>query len=422
MTGAVHQVDGGGEGEVARKAARERRRLLQSWIKRFLGMCVVLAAGGAIALSFMPKPIAVDLAKVERASMQVSIDEDGRTRVKDRYVLSAPLLANLARIELRPGDSVVPDKVLARLLPLTPSLLDPRSRAQAQAKVAAATAARRQAHASVQRMRTAAEFATREAERQRGLLGSGAASERTAEHAELEARSRSEELASADFGAKVADYELQMARAALGRMGARGESEQFEIGSPVVGRVLKVLHKDEGVVQPGTPLLEIGDPAALEIVVDVLTADAVHIEPGSRVLIERWGGERALSAHVRLVEPSAFTRVSALGVEEQRVNVIVDLDEDHAHWSQLGDGYRVEARIIIWQGQDLLTAPASAVFRRGEGYAAFVEAQGKATLVAVEVGKKNAQRVEVLGGLKDGQRVILHPSDRIVDGVLIEAR
>ncbi|MDD9938632.1 MAG: HlyD family efflux transporter periplasmic adaptor subunit [Myxococcales bacterium] len=409
---------------VEQKAARERRRAWLSWFKRAVALLFVAAAVAAVVIAWLPKPLPVDLEEIALAELQVTIDEDGRTRVKDRYQVSAPLMANVGRIELEPGDAIEPGDVLARLVPIEAPLLDTRTRAQAQARVAAASAARRQAHASIGRVRTALEFAEREADRQGKLTGSGATSARAVEQAQLALRTRREELASAEFGAKVADYEVQMARAALGRMGkgGKGGDEQLEVSAPVAGRVLKVFRQSEGVVQPGTPLVEVGDPAALEIVVDVLTSDAVSIEPGTTVRIERWGGERPLRAHVRLVEPSAFTRISALGVEEQRVNVVVDLDEPHTTWQALGDGYRVESRIVVWQGDDILTAPASAVFRRGDGHAVYRHEGGLAKLVPVRVGRRNAHRVQILEGLEVGDRVIAHPSDRVADGVEVVQR
>ena len=224
----------------------------------------------------------------------------------------------------------------------------------------------------------------------------------------------------------MADHELQVAQATLGRIDKpRGKHEaepEVEITSPVRGRVLRVIQESEGAVQPGTPLLEIGDPTALEIVVDVLTSDAVAIQPGAPATIERWGGAQALPAHVRLIEPSAFTRVSALGVEEQRVNVVIDLDAPHATWSALGDGYRVEAAIEVWNGNDVLSVPASAVFRRGEGWAVFQVKDGKALVKSVAIGRQNAEREQITRGLQAGDQVIVHPSDRVADGARVEAR
>jgi HlyD family secretion protein len=246
-----------------------------------------------------------------------------------------------------------------------------------------------------------------------------------AERAELQERTSREELASAEFGARVAEYDLQMAQAALGRLDKKPsakEQEQLEVTSPVKGRVLKVIQESEGVVQPGAPLLEIGDPSALEVVVDVLTSDAVHVQPGASASIERWGGERPLKAHVRLVEPSAFTRVSALGVEEQRVNVVIDLDEPHATWAALGDGYRVDARIVFWQSDGVLCVPASAAFRRDEGWAVFKLDHDIAKLSTVELGHVNPDTVEVQRGLSAGAQVVMYPSDSVRDGVQVEAR
>lgn len=395
-------------------------------MRRLLLVVLALAAVAGLVLIWMPEPIAVDTAEVRRAPLQTTVDEDGVTRVKDRYVVSAPLLGNLARIDLDAGDPVQPGAVLARLLPLAPPLLDTRSRAQAEARVAAAAAARRQAHAGVDRGRTALEFAQREAVRQRGLTGSGAAAERAVERAELEERTLREDLASAEFGARVADYELQVAQATLGRLERPRvpalEEAEVEITSPVGGRVLRVIQRSEGAVQPGTQLLEVGDPAALEIVVDVLTSDAVHIESGAPVVIEHWGGAQALRGHVRLIEPSAFTRVSALGVEEQRVNVVVDLDDPHATWAALGDGYRVEARIVTWQQADVLGVPSSALFRHGERWAVFAIADGRARIRQVEVGAQNGQRAQITRGLSQGERVVVYPSDRVADGVRVQAR
>jgi HlyD family secretion protein len=411
-------------GADTREQALRRSRNRSLWLRRGLGALFVLVVGAAIGWAWMPKPVPVDLTQASRGELEVSIDEDGRTRVKDRYRVSAPLLANLARIELHPGDAVQPGTVLARLVPLSPPLLDARTRAGAEAQVAAAAAARSQALATIGRVQTSLEFARSELARQRQLSGTGATSARSTEQAELQERTLREELASAQFGAKVAENQLRVAQASLGRLDARGRAsdEQLEITAPVAGRVLQVLQESEGVVQPGTPLLELGDPAALELVVDVLTSDAVHVRPGTPVRIERWGGDYPLRAHVRLVEPSAFTRISALGVEEQRVNLIVDLDEPSERWAALGDGYRVEAHVVLWHGADVLRVPAGAVFRRGDGWAVFAAAQGKAKLAAVKVGRRNAQHVEILEGLEQGAQVVVHPSDRVVDGASIAQR
>jgi HlyD family secretion protein len=413
------------EAKITNNDTRKRKRKVAQLIRRILAFVATGLVVGAIVFAWLPKPVPVDVAKVVNQSFEVTIDEDGKTRVKDRYVVSSPLMAHLARIALQPGDDVEPGAVLARLLPLPPILLDPRSLAQAQARVAAAGASKRQVSATIARVRASLEYAEREAARQKVLRGSGAIAESTLENADLQARSMKEELASAQFSAKVADQELTMALAALGRFGKNrpgADEEQLDVASPVKGRVLRIIQQSEGVVQPGTPLLELGDPSALEIVVDVLTSDAVELKKGTPVRIERWGGERALHAHVRMVEPSAFTRLSALGVEEQRVNVIVDLDEPHAVWSALGDGYRVEARMSIWRRDRVLQAPLSAAFRQGDGWAVFVVRNQQAKIVPVEVGHRSTRAVEIIRGLREGDTVVIHPGDRVANGVKVSIR
>jgi len=400
--------------------ARPAQRVWAQRLRRAGMLLIALVVLFTIVKAWMPAPVAVEIMEAKRGPMLVTVDEEGRTRVKDRYVVSAPLLGNLARIELRPGDTVEPGTVVARLVPLAPPLLDARSRVEAEARVAAAAAARKQGYASIDRARTALAFAENELTRQRGLSTSGAIAPSVVERAELEARTMRENLASAEFGARVADHDLQMAQAVLGRLGgSHVQDDQLDLTASVRGRVLRVIQQSEGVVQPGTPLLEIGDPAALEIVVAVLTSDAVHIEPRARVQIERWGGSKPLAAHVRLIEPSADTRVSALGVEEQRVNVLVDLDAPQAQWARLGDGYRVEARIAVWESKDTLSVPASAVFRRTGSWAVFKVNDGVARVVSIDVGERSPELVEIKSGLQAGDRVVGHPSERLADGMAV---
>lgn len=404
---------------------RERKRRFARLIRRIFAAIAVALVIGAIVIAWMPKAVPVDVAEVTRGPFEVTVDEDGKTRVKDRYLVSAPLMAHIARITLQVGDDLEPGTMLARLSPTPSQLLDPRNRAQAQARVGAASAGKRQARSTIARIETELRYAEREAERQRLLKSTGAIAEAVLERADLEASRLKEELARAEFSAKVVDQELVMARAALGRMGAGPKAERDErldLVSPVKGRVLRVVQQSEGVVQPGTPLLEIGDPNALEIVVDVLTSDAVEIEPGTPVRIDRWGGERDLRAHVRMIEPSAFTRLSALGVEEQRVNAIIDIDEPHSVWSSLGDGYRIEARMTVWQGKNVLQAPMSAAFRQGDGWAVFLVSDNRAKIAPVEIGHRNARAVEIVNGLREGQTVVLHPGDRVADGVRVDVR
>ncbi len=411
-------------------AATAVRRNHTRLVKRGLGVLFVLAVLAMLVYAWMPKPIAVDVAKAERGTLTVTVDEDAQTRVTDRYVVSTPLTGNLERIHIDPGDPVEAGDVIARVDPLEAPLLDPRSRAQAEARLAAAQSAARQARAAVGRVRAALELAQDEAEIQRRLADEGAVAERVAERAELEARQLREELASTQFAAQVAENEVEVARAALGRYerrptpkpaGEGEESEVMELRAPVSGVVLRVIREQGGAVQTGEQLLEIGNPSSLEIVTDVLTSDAVEIEPGDQVRIERWGGE-PLEGRVRLVEPSGFTKMSALGVEEQRVNVIVDLTSPREEWDELGDAYRVETSIVVWQEDDVLTVPASAVFRHDGDWAVYRVVRGNAELSPVEVGRRTGLRVQVLEGVSEGEEVVVHPSDRVHDGVRVEPR
>ena len=395
---------------------------MSKWIRRAVGLAFVAGVAAMIVMASLPQPVPVDVAAVRRAPMEVTIDEDGVTRVKDRYVVSTPLTGTLARIELRPGDALSEGAVLARIEPLAPQLMDARSRAQAEARVAASLAAQRQARAGVARAEAASTLAQQSLTRQEQLVSAGGVSAQAVDQARFEQRARSEELTSARFGVRVADYEVRMARAALGRHDDRSE-EAMELPSPVdEGVVLRILQQDEGVVQAGTPLLEVGNPGALEVAVDVLTADAVRVQPGAHVTLERWGGEQPLEGHVQRVEPRAFTKVSALGVEEQRVNVVIDLDSPRERWAALGDGYRVEARIRVWREEDTLQVPTSALFRHEQGWAVYVVEAETASLRPVEIGRRNGFDAEVTDGLEEGARVVVHPGDAVGDGVSLRVR
>jgi HlyD family secretion protein len=403
------------------RESKKRRRNIARWVKRGLALAMVGTLVVMMVLALMPKPVAVDVAVAEKGALSVSVDEDGTTRVKDRYMVSAPLTGSLARLELDPGDTVKQGELVARLVPLAPPLLDERSKKSAEARVAAAL---RQATSQVQRAKANQDFVKKDIERQRELADKGIAARESVDRAVLAERTANADFESSKFGAKVADYEVEVARAALGRLGRKvkpGSEEQLLVVSPVAGRVLKVLHKSEGVVQAGTPLVEVGDPAALEIVVDVLTSDAVHVRPGSEARITEWGGS-ALAASVRVIEPSAFTRLSALGVEEQRVNVVLDPKGPPQAWANLGDGYRVKAEIVTHEKADALQVPASAVFRRDSGWAVFRVDGPLARLVPVQIGLRTQRRVEVTEGLEPGASVVLHPSDRIADGVKVVVR
>lgn len=407
--------------EADRRKARARQRRIARWVRRGLAVSVLAAVGVVIALAMMPKPLSVAAKKATKASLLVSIDEDGKTRVKDRFTISAPLTGHLGRISWHAGDAVEEGAVLARIVPVKSGLLDERSRLQGEARLSAARASVLQAKTMIGRAEAAHDLAKKSSARVRGLFEKGASTRSTYDEALFIERARKEELASARLGRKVAAQEVRMAQAALGRLSSRKQSDQeLHLISPIQGSILRVLHESEGVVQMGMSLLEIGDPAALEIVADVLTRDAVKIDRGDKVRIDRWGGDASLAAHVRRVEPSAFTRMSALGVEEQRVNVIIDLDEPREKWAVLGDGYRVEVSIEVWRGEDVLQVPASSVFRHGKGWAVYVSDDGVAKRIPVETGHRNSSAVEILSGLAEGDLVVTHPNDQLRDGVELE--
>lgn len=396
---------------------------LRKWIRRGLIALAVLAVVGLIVVAWIPNPVEVEVATVARGPLVVTVNEDGRTRVKDRYLVSAPITGNLARLDLEAGDPIEEGQVLARLVPLPPPLLDSRTRAEAKARVDAAIAARKQAQAAINRARFQRDFAKQESERALAVVKQGGLARSDADRAVSTYHGSQEDLRSAEFGGRVAEHQLTLAQTALMQLtGKGGEGEQLDIISPVAGQVLKVFQESEGVAPGGTAIVEVGDPAALEVVVDVLSQDATRIPAGAKTTIERWGGKNSLLGHVRVVEPSAFTKLSALGVEEQRVNVIIDMDDDRELWSSLGDGYRVEARISVWEGEDVLKVPASAVFRSEEAWAAFVVEDGTAVVRTVELGETNGLETEVLSGLDEGDAVIAYPSDSVRDGVSVKAR
>ena len=394
-----------------------------------------LAVGGALLLlilawAFWPRPEPVDMAVVARAPLAVTLDEEGETRVRDRFVVSAPLAGRVLRIELEPGDPVVADEtVLATFQPQTPTLLDARSRAEAEAGARAARATLERARADRDRAEAELEFADAEVARFRRLAADRIVSDEELESAELAARSRKEALEAAEFAAQTARHQLEVARARLLEGSALGGNPHpasagspISLRSPVDGVVLRRLRESEAVVPAGEPLLEVGQPDELEIVADYLSADAVKIRPGNRVLIEEWGGKTALEGVVRRVEPSGFMKISALGVEEQRVNVVVDFVDPVAARPGLADGFRVELRVVLSEGDEVLQVPTGSLFRSGEKWAVFAVENDRARLRTVEIGRQGGLVAEVLGGLEEGDQVLLHPGDSIIDGLRVAPR
>jgi HlyD family secretion protein len=374
-----------------------------------------------LVVALRPSPHEVDLAVVERGALQVTVEDEGETRVRDRFVISAPVAGRLLRIELEPGDAVRRGDTVATLRPAPPGLLDARSRAEAAAAVEATTAAVGRARAERDRAQSARDRSRSDLQRHRELARSGIVSAEVLEIRETEARGADEALRASVFAAATADGELERARAVLVQSSTGGPGREIVLHSPVNGVVLKRLRESEAVVPQGEPILELGDPAALEIVSDLLSVDAVKVRPGQTVLIEQWGGEGALRGRVRRVEPAGFLKVSALGVEEQRVNVVVDF-EDPAQARSLGDGYRVEVRVVTWEAPEVVKAPTSSLFRHGEKWAVFAADGGRVRLRLVEVGRRNGPQAQILSGLNPGEQVVVHPSDSLHDGDRIRPR
>lgn len=396
--------------------------LWRKHIGLIIGIFVVVLL---IGIGFIPRPIIVDTAEAKRGTLRVSVEEEGRTRVIDRFVISAPVAGFMRRIELNVGDEIIKDQQLIHLEPLRSSVLDPRSRAEAKARVAAAKAGLLAAEKSARAAAADSNYASTEHSRLKRLYESRTISLEKYQQAQTNARRTRATLESAEFSVEVARFELEEAVAAL-RFSADMEAgetlETVSIKAPVQGRVLKIHHESEGVVNAGESLLEIGDPLSLEVEVDVLSKDAVRFKTGMKVIFERWGGDEPIEGVVRTIEPVGFTKISALGVEEQRVLVIADITSPTETWGKLGDGYRVEASFILWEGTEILQIPSSALFRYAEGWAVFIIQDGIAELRQVEIGNRSGLAAEILSGLVEGENVITHPGDNIENGSRVRLR
>lgn len=378
-----------------------------------------------LAYAFQPRPLLVEVARVAPAPLTVTIEEEGKTRVIDRYEITASVAGVANRLEWKVGDTVGRGQVLLSIKPLTSEVLDPRREAQARARVAAARAALSVAQQNADAAAADSDFAGLELKRITQLANSGNVSKGELDRAQTRARSAHATRRSAAFAVEVARYDLEAARTTLqyaGKTTTKNDEGKVLVRTPVSGLVLAMQHDGEGPVKVGQPLLEIGNTRALEVEVEVLSEDAVRIRPGMQVLFERWGGKQPLEGRVRIVEPVGFTKISALGVEEQRVHVIADLVSPYEQWQKLGDGYRVEARFIIWQADNVLQVPASALFRHQGQWAVFAIEAGRAVLQQVEVGQRNGLQAQIVNGLNRGETVISYPSDTIRDGVRVRQR
>ena len=389
--------------------------------RRVLMVAAVVVALGAVAL--WPQAVTIDAGTVTRGRLVVTVDEEGETRLHHRFAVSAPVAGRVLRIELHPGDEVERNKtIVARIRADAPALLDVRTRAEAEAVLAAAQSAVGRARAEEQRARASFELATSDLKRERGLAESGLTTQQSLEAKQTAVVTAEEGLRAAECAAAAAGAGLEQARARLRPSTLEAGGRILPVLAPVDGVVLRRFRESESVVPAGEPLVEIGDPSHLEIVSDLLSTDAVKVKPGMRVSVEEWGGGQPLGARVERVEPFGFTKVSALGVEEQRVNVIIDLDDDRAAWKAMGDGYRVEVRIAVWEAESVVKVPTSALFREGQQWAVYVVEGGRARSATVQLGQRTNTEAEVLGGLQEGQQVVLHPPDTLTDAARVTVR
>jgi HlyD family secretion protein len=387
-------------------------------LRRLMMLLVLLTVIAGLAWALWPRPLPVETAVIENRDIVVTVEEEGKSRIREIFTVSAPIGGQTLRIDLHAGDPVVKDEtVLAAIRPAAPGLLDARLKRVAEAAAASAEAGVGLAQAEVRQAEARLAFLRTELSRAERLAAKGTISDSARDKARLEAETAEAILASARSALAVRERELERAEAALIETGTAEGPCCTEIKAPVTGKILRVMAESEQVVQAGTPLMEIGDPADLEITADILSRDAVEINPGAAAEIVNWGGP-PLAAKVRRIEPSAVTKVSALGIEEQRVPVILDLLDPHQA-KQLGDGFRVIVRVAVWTGKDRVSVPIAALFRRGAAWTVYRLDGGRAVLQTVEIGRRNDDVAEVTEGLSAGDVVILHPSDQLSDGVRV---
>jgi HlyD family secretion protein len=378
---------------------------------------------GPLVWSFVPAPTTVEVTTVSRGPLTVTIDEDARTRVRDRFTVAAPVTGYLARIEYRPGAAVRAGEPVAQILPAIPAPVDARARAEIQARVEAATDALQQARVRFESARVVLAQAARDLDRLRQLERDRVLAPQELEAAATRHRVSEADVNTAAAGVNVAEHEMAAARAALlavepSRPGGRGSA----VRAPQDGTILRVFEESERPIQAGTPLLEIGAPSSLEIVADLLSTDAVQVRAGCSVLLDRWGGDGVLRGRVRLVEPSSFTKVSALGVEEQRVNVVIDFVDPQEASHRLGDGFALEARIVVWEARDAVKVPIDTLLRHGADWFVYKVVQSRAVEQQVRIGRMNDREAAIDEGLAAGDLVIVHPAERITNGARVSIR
>jgi HlyD family secretion protein len=394
------------------------------WWKRIgLGLLALAILGGLVYALF-PKAAEVDIAQITRGDMRVTVDEEGKTRIKEVYVVSAPISGKMLRNALHVGDDVTGGTTeVATMVPSAPPLLDLRTRSDLEAQVSAAEKAVRLAQSDLARAESEATMAELDLKRTADLARRGFAAERVLDRANTDAKVRRAAVASAKSAIQVRQDELRSARARLlGPDSPAASVMPVSIKAPATGRILRVPTESEAPIAQGTPLLEIGDPGNLEVVVDLLSADAVKVQVGAEVVIDGWGGTIPLHAKVRRIEPSGYTKVSALGIEEQRVRTILDLAEPSSQRPALGHEFRVFTRILVWRSGEALRVPLGALFREGDRWAVFKVVKGRAKLQLIDLGHRNTDHAEVISGLAETDSVVLHPSDRVTDGVRVTLR
>lgn len=391
-------------------------------LKTLLWGTLLIAVAMVVVLAMFPKPVDVQVSSVVSGPLRVTVQEDGKTRIREKYTVSAPVSGRLSRIELNEGDFITEKTLLAVILPSDPAILDKRTAAEANARVQAAESAVLRAQSRQQQAKINLELSESKFDRAKRLHPVGAISQDEYDIAESERLAAAQAIETASFDAEISKFELKMAKAALDQFAADDADiivEPFEIDSPIAGRVLRVFQESSTVVAVGTPLIEVGDPKNLEMEIDVLSTDAVKIQSGAEVTIEHWGGGSPLKGNVRVVEPGAFTKISSLGVEEQRVNVIADFNEPPERIATLGDGYRIEARITVNQLDKAILVPNSALFRHDRRWHVLVVENGRAMLRPVETGLQNESQTQVVEGLDEGDSVIEYPSDKLSPGTAV---
>jgi len=405
-------------------AARARTSRRSGTWRKYVPWFIAAALLGAIVFGLWPKAAVVETATVSAGPLSVSVLEEGQTRIRHRYVISPPVSGFLNRPPLRAGDRIEAGKtVLATIQPQPASFLDPRARAEAEARVRGAESAKMQRETQTGRARAALDLAQKELARARSLRKSGSIAARDWDTAENQVNLLERELRAAEFALQVAEFERAQAEAALlqAQSPAVENAATLEIVSPITGFVLTVQEESARIIAAGAPIMEVGDPTDLEAEIELLSSDAVSVKPGAEVSIEQWGGEAPLRGRVSVIEPGGFTKISALGVEEQRVKVRVNFVDPLPAGHTLGDRFRVEARILTWRGERVLQVPTGALFRRGGDWMTFVVAGSVARQTKVEIAHNNGAAAEVRAGLREGDQVILHPSDTIGDGSAIRA-